>query len=118
MTIEESLKRAALAGGGASLESVDARQNKDYIAAKNKIDERFQYLVSDTPYGKQQKALYDAAIADLNRTYGVSGGINTLPSVAKPIPAGAGPNDLSVGTVYQTARGPAKWNGKAFDPVQ
>jgi hypothetical protein len=118
LTLEEAMKRAALAAGAASLESVDARQNKDYIAAKNKIDERFQYLISDTPYGKQQKTLYDTAIADLNRTYGVSGGINTLSSAAKPIPAGAGPNDLSVGTVYQTARGPAKWNGKAFDPVQ
>jgi hypothetical protein len=118
LTLEEAMKRAALAAGAASLEGVDARQNKDYIAAKNKIDERFQHLVSDTPYGKQQKTLYDTAIADLNRTYGVSGGINTLPSAAKPIPAGAGPNDLSVGTVYQTARGPAKWNGKAFDPVQ
>jgi len=119
MSVEESIKRAALAGGAASVEGTDARKSKAYIDAKNKIDERFQHLMSDTPYGKKQKELYDKAIIDLDKTFGISGGgINTLPSAAKPIPAGAGPSDLNVGTVYQTARGPAKWNGKAFEPVQ
>jgi hypothetical protein len=119
MSVEESIRRAALAGGAASVEGTDARKSKAYIDAKNKIDERFQHLMSDTPYGKKQKELYDKAIIDLDKTFGISGGgINTLPSAAKPIPAGAGPSDLNVGTVYQTARGPAKWNGKAFEPVQ
>lgn len=119
MTVEESIRRAALAGGAASVGSTDARRDKAYIDAKNKIDERFQHLISDTPYGKKQKELYDKAISDLDKTFGVSGGgINTLPSAAQTIPAGAKPSDLNVGTVYQTARGPAKWNGKTFDPVQ
>jgi len=119
MSFEESIRRAALAGSAASVGSTDARRDKDYINAKNKIDERFQHLISDTPYGKKQKELYDKAISDLNATFGISGGgINTLPAAAQPIPSGAKPSDLSVGTVYQTARGPAKWNGKAFEPVQ
>jgi len=119
MSVEESIRRAALAGGAASVGSTDARRDKAYIDAKNKIDERFQHLISDTPYGKKQKELYDKAISDLDKTFGVSGGgINTLPSAAQTIPAGAKPSDLNVGTVYQTARGPAKWNGKTFDPVQ
>lgn len=119
MTIEESIRRAALAGGAASVEGTNARTSKAYIDAKNKIDERFQHLISDTPYGKKQKELYDKAIADLDKTFGVSGGgINTLPVAAQPIPAGAKPSDLTTGAVYQTARGPAKWNGKAFEPVQ
>jgi hypothetical protein len=119
MSFEESIRRASLAGSAASVGGTDARRDKAYIDAKNKIDERFQHLISDTPYGKKQKELYDKAISDLNATFGVSGsGINTLPAAAQPIPSGAKPSDLSVGTVYQTARGPAKWNGKAFDPVQ
>jgi len=119
MSFEESIRRAALAGSAASVGSTDARRDKAYIDAKNKIDERFQHLISDTPYGKKQKELYDKAISDLNATFGISGGgINTLPAAAQPIPSGAKPSDLSVGTVYQTARGPAKWNGKAFEPVQ
>jgi hypothetical protein len=119
LTLEEAMRRAALAANAASVGGTDARRDKAYIDAKNKIDERFQHLISDTPYGKKQKQLYDNAIADLNATFGISGGgINTLPAAAQTIPAGAKPSDLAVGTVYQTARGPAKWNGKAFEPVQ
>jgi hypothetical protein len=119
LTLEEAMRRAALAANAASVGGTDARRDKAYIDAKNKIDERFQHLISDTPYGKKQKELYDKAISDLNATFGISGGgINTLPAAAQPIPAGAKPSDLAVGTVYQTARGPAKWNGKTFDPVQ
>ena len=119
MSYEESIRRAALAGGATSVEGTNAKTSKAYIDAKNKIDERFQHLISDTPYGKKQKQLYDNAIAELNQTFGVSGGgINALPAAAAPIPAGAKPSDLNVGTIYQTARGPARWNGKTFDPVQ
>jgi hypothetical protein len=119
MSIEESIRRAALAGGAASIESTDVRKSKAYIDAKDKIDARFQHLISDTPYGKKQQELYNKAISDLDATFGAGGGggIKSLASAAQPIPAGAKPSDLSVGTVYQTARGPAKWNGKAFDPV-
>jgi len=119
MSIEESIRRAALAGGAASIESTDVRKSKAYIDAKDKIDARFQHLISDTPYGKKQQELYNKAISDLDATFsaGGGGGIKALASAAQPIPAGAKPSDLSVGTVYQTARGPAKWNGKAFDPV-
>ena len=34
-----------------------------------------------------------------------------------PLPANATAKDLVVGTVYQTARGPAKWDGKQFMPI-
>jgi hypothetical protein len=119
MSIEESIRRAALAGGAASVEGTDARRSKAYIDAKGKIDERFQHLISDTPYGKKQQELYRKALADLDATFGVTsgGGLASSPAAAKAIPAGAGPSDLTVGTVYQTARGPAKWNGKAFEEM-
>lgn len=38
-------------------------------------------------------------------------------AAAVPIPPNATEDTLKVGTVYQTAKGPAKWNGKAFTPV-
>jgi len=119
MTLEEAMKRAAMAAGATQLESTDARRSKSYIDAKEKIKARYQPFINDTPYGIKQKALYEKELADLDRDMGInSGGINTLPAAGIPIPTGAKPSDLSVGTVYQTARGPAKWNGKAFDPVQ
>ena len=33
------------------------------------------------------------------------------------LPANATAKDLTVGTIYQTARGPAKWDGKQFMPI-
>jgi hypothetical protein len=36
---------------------------------------------------------------------------------ATPLPANASPANLTVGTVYQTAKGPAKWTGTGFTPV-
>jgi hypothetical protein len=119
MSFEESIRRAALAGSAASVGGTDARRDKTYLEAKEKIKARYQPFINDTPYGIKQKALYEKELADLDRDMGInSGGINTLPAAGIPIPTGAKPSDLSVGTVYQTARGPAKWNGKAFDPVQ
>jgi len=33
------------------------------------------------------------------------------------LPANPSAANLTVGTVYQTARGPAKWTGTGFSPV-
>jgi hypothetical protein len=112
------LTQATIISGINRTESVDAKNSKAYIDAKEKIDARFQHLINDTPYGKGQKKLYDDAIRDLDATYKIGGGSmkTSAPTVA-PIPPGAQPSDLNVGTVYQTSKGAAKWNGKAFEPV-
>ena len=34
-----------------------------------------------------------------------------------PLPPNASPKNLTVGTVYQTAKGPAKWTGTGFMPI-
>jgi hypothetical protein len=113
MSVEESMKRAAIAGGATQMESANVRDTKAYTDAKEKLDARFQHLISDTPYGKKQKELYDTALADLRSTHGITGGINTLPAAqAAPLPA---KNQLIVGQIYQTAKGPAKWNGTQFE---
>jgi hypothetical protein len=113
MSVEESMKRAAIAGGATQMESANVRDTKAYTDAKEKLDARFQHLISDTPYGKKQKELYDTALADLRSTHGITGGINTLPAAqAAPLPA---KNQLVVGQIYQTAKGPAKWNGTQFE---
>jgi hypothetical protein len=113
MTIEESIRRAAIAGGATQMESANVRDTKAYTDAKEKLDARFQHLISDTPYGKKQKELYDTALADLRATHGMAGGINTLPKAqAAALPA---KSDLVVGQIYQTAKGPAKWNGTSFE---
>jgi len=113
MTLEEAMKRAAIAAGATQMEASGVRDTKAYTDAKEKLDARFQHLISDTPYGKKQKELYDTALADLRATHGMAGGINTLPKAqAASLPS---KDQLVVGQIYQTARGPAKWNGTSFE---
>jgi hypothetical protein len=45
------------------------------------------------------------------------GGGGATGGSATPLPANASPANLTVGTVYQTAKGPAKWTGTGFSPV-
>jgi hypothetical protein len=40
---------------------------------------------------------------------------SATPSGVTPLPPSPTPDKLTVGTVYQTAKGPAKWNGKGFE---
>jgi hypothetical protein len=58
------------------------------------------------------KAAEDAALAKLRS------GTAAPPAQVVPLPANPTPATLKVGTVYQTARGPGRWNGKAFEAVQ
>ena len=60
--------------------------------------------------GKQKRA----ELAELKRQAGISGGAQTG---GVPLPANATEKNLTVGTVYQTAKGPAKWTGTGFAPI-
>ena len=77
-------------------------------------------------YGtKEAKAAYEAdKKADLARIesvyapYGITGqggGASTATAVPLPPDARTNPSKLVVGTIYQTANGPAKWNGAKFE---
>jgi hypothetical protein len=80
MTLEQAMQRAGEIGNAGAMEAAGVRDTKAYTDAKEKLDARFQHLISDTPYGKKQKALYDTALADLRATHGISGqGLNALP---------------------------------------
>jgi hypothetical protein len=65
------------------------------------------------PEGKY-KAQVLAGLDALERQ---QGGGRATGSSATPLPANASPANLTVGTVYQTAKGPAKWTGTGFAPV-
>jgi hypothetical protein len=83
LTLEEAMRRAALAANAASVEGTDVRRSKAYLEAKEKIKARYQPFMNDTPYGMKQKALYEKELADLDRDMGVTGsGINTLPGAS------------------------------------
>jgi hypothetical protein len=83
MTLEQAMQRAGEIGAAGTMEAAGVRDTKAYTDAKEKLDARFQHLLSDTPYGKKQQALYDTALADLKATHRISGqGLNALPGAA------------------------------------
>jgi hypothetical protein len=47
----------------------------------------------------------------------VRGGVPAGGSSGAQLPANASASNLTVGTVYQTARGPARWTGTGFAPI-
>ena len=124
MTLEQAMQRAAEIGAAGQMESAEVKKLSGFTAAKKEIDANPKYISmlfdkKNKPENAQLRAEYAAEINEAKRRYGITDqGLNALPAAATPIPAGAKPSDLNVGTVYQTARGPAKWNGKTFDPVQ
>jgi hypothetical protein len=56
---------------------------------------------------------FDEEVRNITAQFSAPSGGNTGAGV--PVPSSA--NDLVVGTVYNTARGPATWNGTSFIPV-
>jgi hypothetical protein len=57
-----------------------------------------------------------AELARLKQQLGLVSGTNTG-GAGVPLPSNASAANLNVGTVYQTARGPAKWTGTGFTPI-
>jgi hypothetical protein len=118
MTREESMKRAAMAAGATSVLSTESKDKAKGIEELLKLNEKMPVglRTGNSAMAQENRRIYNSALSAIESQYGplTGGGATTS---AQPIPAGAGPKDLTAGTVYQTARGPAKWNGKAFDPV-
>ena len=69
---------------------------------------------------KQRGMSKDQLIKEKLKTYEATlrGQTAAPPAQVVPLPANPTPATLTVGTVYQTARGPGRWNGKAFEAVQ
>jgi len=70
-----------------------------------------------SPMPSEMKTEQLAALdAEDNRLLGASAA-GSASSTGVPLPANASASNLTVGTVYQTARGPAKWTGTGFTPI-
>jgi hypothetical protein len=102
---------AGVAGGGAGLENAETRKLRD--AAKD-IDAELEFLDPKSPrYAELMRLRQDISKRIVNRAIGDTGG----GTGGVPLPPDASAKNLKVGTVYQTARGPAKWTGTGFMPI-
>jgi hypothetical protein len=119
MTLEQAMQRAGEIANAGTMEGAAVRNRKAYDDAVKDLNSDIRYLPirldkKNDPANAILRAEYDNKIKELKAQYGVAGqGLNALPAAqAAPLPA---KNQLVVGQIYQTARGPAKWNGTAFE---
>jgi hypothetical protein len=105
---EEYLERMSrIKRGGDKAEPLDAAMAKQYA-------ESYAAALA-LPAGKLRDERM-AGLREMEKKLKGGGGGATGGS-ATPLPANASPANLTVGTVYQTAKGPAKWTGTGFSPV-
>jgi anaerobic ribonucleoside-triphosphate reductase len=117
MTLEEAMRRAAMAAGATQMEGIDVRKLGEYNKAAKEIQSRYMpvLLERQTPEGARMRAKLAAELAEARLNAGLppEQGLNALPTTqGAPLPP---KNQLVAGQIYQTAKGPAKWNGTAFE---
>ena len=106
----EAQAKAQLAANGVRAETLELERLKAaYSMAASRLGNNFRFDADPTAYSRA----FDEEVKNITAQFSAPSGGNTGAGV--PVPSSA--NDLVVGTVYNTARGPATWNGASFIPV-
>ena len=104
----EAQGRVAMDAAGIRREDLDMNRLKNaYSMAADKLANRMGLNLDPAAYNREFNAEVQRILAQFEGS-GAGG--------AQPMPSDR--SDLVVGTVYNTARGPATWNGTSFEPVQ
>jgi len=104
----EAQGRVAMEAAGIRREDLDMNRLKNaYSMAADKLANRMGLNLDPAAYNREFNAEVQRILAQFEGS-GAGG--------AQPMPSDR--SDLVVGTVYNTARGPATWNGTSFEPVQ
>ena len=106
----EAQAKAQLAANGVRAETLELERLKAaYSMAASRLANNPLFMTDPTAY----RRAFDEEVRSITAQFSAPSGGNTGAGV--PVPSSA--NDLVVGTVYNTARGPATWNGTSFIPV-
>jgi hypothetical protein len=106
----EAQARAQLAANGVRAETLELERLKAaYSMAASRLANNPLAVTDSEAY----RRAFDEEVRSITAQFSAPSGGNTGAGV--PVPSSA--NDLVVGTVYNTARGPATWNGTSFIPV-
>jgi len=106
----EAQAKAQLAANGVRAETLELERLK---AAYSMAASRLGNSPLATTDPEAYRRAFDEEVKNITAQFMPPSGGNTGAGV--PVPSSA--NDLVVGTVYNTARGPATWNGTSFIPV-
>lgn len=104
------LERIAKIKGGTGSERNDIKATETLL--KNQ-----QAIISDPLSSKADKEEARRKAAEYTQQLEKLGGAGGGASVGIPLPPNASAKNLVVDTVYQTAKGPAKWTGTGFMPI-
>jgi hypothetical protein len=106
----EAQAKAQLAANGVRAETLELERLKAaYSMAASRLANNPLAVTDSEAY----RRAFDEEVKNITAQFMTPSGGNTGAGV--PVPSSA--NDLVVGTVYNTARGPATWNGTSFIPV-
>jgi hypothetical protein len=106
----EAQAKAQLAANGVRAETLELERLKAaYSMAASRLANNPLAVTDSEAY----RRAFDEEVRSITAQFSAPSGGNTGAGV--PVPSSA--NDLVVGTVYNTARGPATWNGTSFIPV-
>ena len=106
----EAQAKAQLAANGVRAETLELERLKAaYSMAASRLANNPLAVTDSEAY----RRAFDEEVRSITAQFSAPSGGNTGAGV--PVPPSA--NDLVVGTVYNTARGPATWNGTSFIPV-
>ena len=97
-----------------------AGAERNDIKATETLLKNQQTIISDPLSSKEDKEEARRKAAEYTRQLEKLGGISGAGGASNagiPLPQNASAKNLVVGTVYQTAKGPAKWTGTGFMPI-
>jgi hypothetical protein len=104
-------------GSGTAAVGAENSQTRMLREALKDVNSRLEFMDPKDPEYKalsdQSKTLSKRVVDRALKDAGESGGKNE----GTPLPENASAKNLVVGTVYQTAKGPAKWTGTGFMPI-
>ena len=119
LTLDQAMQRAGEIANAGAMEGAGVRNRKAYDEAIEKLNSDLRYIPvrldkKNDPKNAILRTEYENKIKELQNRYGVTDqGLNALPTTqGAPLPP---KNQLVVGQIYQTAKGPAKWNGTLFE---
>jgi hypothetical protein len=104
----------------AAFKSVGPAAERNDITGLKSVRAGLSKDLEDYRITPSERVAKQARIEEIdNQILSLSGAASSksAPTSAMPLPANASADTLKVGTIYQTAKGPAKWTGSGFSPI-
>jgi hypothetical protein len=116
----DTRREVGMAQAGATRESTLWQRVESAVANDRRVRSAEEAIKSSTTDVQRATATqaFNSILAQVRREKEAQFGVTAPTTEAGPPPVPSSKDQLKSGTVYNTARGPARWNGERFEPVQ